>query len=65
MTHTHTMNTNGRNPLGEVQRARRGMSAALIGIAAMLFIAFLCGGLAMVLVGQPVLGNMIAACLAH
>lgn len=59
------MNTNGRNPLGEVNRAKQGMSAALVGVAALMFAAFLCGGLAMILIGQPVLGNMIAACLAR
>lgn len=59
------MNTNGKHPLAEVSQARQGISAALVGVAALMLAAFFCGGLAMILIGQPILGNMIAACLAR
>lgn len=60
------MNTNGKHTLGEAQAAQsRGTTAALVGITAMLMVAFLCGGLVMLLIGQPVIVNMVAACLSR
>lgn len=59
------MNTNGRHPIRETSGAKSGAAVAYMGIAALLFCAFLCGALAMLLAFQPALVNMVAACLAR
>lgn len=58
---TPTPNTNGKH--GPPTTQNTAPVAACLGIMAIFMAGFACGGISAILIAQPVIANMIAACL--
>lgn len=59
-------NTNGKHPQPNgLEKPTTGPLAACLGVLAIFIAGFACGGLALVLVAQPAILNLVSACLAR